>query len=67
MSKWYMYNLESIQENEKHKLYWDFESQTDDLFSTKRPDLVTAHKNKNKKQNKNKAKQKKLPFWLIPE
>ena len=29
MNKWYMNNAESIQENEMHKILWDFKIQTD--------------------------------------
>ena len=31
-NKWYMHNSESIQENEMHKILWDFEIQTDHLI-----------------------------------
>ena len=31
-NKWYMHNPESIQENEAHELFWDFEIQTDPLI-----------------------------------
>ena len=30
-NKWYMYNPETVLENETHKLIWDFEIQTDHL------------------------------------
>ena len=33
MNKWYMHNPESVLENEKHKILWDFEKQTEDLMS----------------------------------
>ena len=36
-NKWYMLNLESVQENETHKLFWDFEIQADHLISTRWP------------------------------
>ena len=39
-NKWYMYNRESVRENEMHKLLRDFEIQTDHLISDRRPDLV---------------------------
>ncbi len=42
--KWYLHNPESIQENETHKLLWDFEIQTDHLISTRRPDLIIVNK-----------------------
>ena len=34
-------NPESVLDNEKNKLLWDFEIQTDHLLSTRQPDLVT--------------------------
>ena len=39
-----MYNLESVLENEMHKLFRDFEIQTDHLFSARWPDLVIINK-----------------------
>ena len=39
-----MRNPESIQENETHKLLWDFDIQTDYLISSRRPDLVIINK-----------------------
>ena len=41
-----MYNLECIQENETHKIQWDFEIQTDYLISARRPYLLTVNKKK---------------------
>ena len=35
-----MINLESVLENEMHKLTWYFEIQTDHQVSARRPDLV---------------------------
>ena len=35
-----MCNPESVLENEKHKIFWDFEIQTDHLISARRPELV---------------------------
>ena len=35
-----MHNPESVLENEMHKILSDFETQTDHLISTRRPDLV---------------------------
>ena len=46
MNKWYMHNPESVQENEMHKILWDFEIQTDHLILAKRPNLVIVHKKK---------------------
>ena len=44
-----MHNLESILENETHKILWDFEIQTDHLISARRQDLVIVNKNKKRK------------------
>ena len=35
-----MHNPEFVQENETHKILWDFQRQTDHLISAKRPDIV---------------------------
>ena len=43
-NKWYMHYPESVQENETHKLFWDFEIQTDHLISARRPDLKVINK-----------------------
>ena len=47
-----MHTPESIQENEKLKLFWDFQIQTDHLISARRPNLIIIHK-KEKKKKKN--------------
>ena len=47
-----MHLSESVQENEMHKLVWNFEIQTDYLISAKRPDLVIVNKKKKKKEKK---------------
>ena len=31
-NEWYMHNTESVQENEMHKVLWDFEIQKDHLI-----------------------------------
>ena len=41
-----MHNPASVLENETHKLFWDFEIQTDYLISARRPDLVIINKEK---------------------
>ena len=41
-NKWYMHNPTSVLENETHKLLWDFDIQTDDLISARRPDLIAT-------------------------
>ena len=43
-NKWSMHNLESILENEVHKIVWDFKIQTDYLISARRPDLLIVNK-----------------------
>ena len=45
-----MHNPESVQENETHKILWDFQIQTDHLITARRPDLVIVNK-KRKKEN----------------
>ena len=42
-------NYESVLENEKHKILWDFEIQTDHLILARRPDLVIVNKKKKKR------------------
>ena len=44
--KWYMRNPTSVLENETHKHLWDFNIQTDHLFSARRPDLIIISKKK---------------------
>ena len=46
MNKWQMHNPESVQENETHKLQWDFDIQTNRLISARRPDLIIINKKK---------------------
>ena len=41
-----MHNPESLQENDTHKLLWDFEIRTDQLISAKRQDLAITNKKK---------------------
>ena len=41
-----MHNLESILENERQKLLWDFEMKTDHLISARRPNVVIVIKKK---------------------
>ena len=43
---WYMHNPEPVLENETHTILWDFEIQTDDLISARRPDQVIVHNKK---------------------
>ena len=46
MNKWYMHNPASVQENETHKLLWDFDMQTDHLISARRPGLIIINNKK---------------------
>ena len=47
-NKWYTYNLESVLEDEMHKVLWDFEIQTDHLISARR--TVKKKKEKEKRE-----------------
>ena len=42
----YMHKLESVLENEAHKILLDFEIQTDHLISARRPEPVLINKKK---------------------
>ena len=48
INKWYMHNLAPVQENDTHKLLWDFDIKTDLLISARRPDLIIIDKKKKK-------------------
>ena len=39
-NKWYMHNTAPLQENDTHKLLWDFDIHTDHLISARRPYLI---------------------------
>ena len=41
-----MHNPESVLENETHKLFCEFQIQTDQLISARRPDIVIIKKKK---------------------
>ena len=41
-----MHKVESILENEMHKVLWNFEIQTNHLFPAKRPNQVIVNKKK---------------------
>ena len=45
-----MHNLESILENDTHKILWNFDIQTDPLISARQPDLVRVKKKKKKRE-----------------
>ena len=50
-NQWYMHNPALVQENDTHKLLWDFGIHTDHLISTRRPDLIIINKKKKEKEN----------------
>ena len=41
-----MYKQESVPENKKHKILWDFNIQTTHLIPARKPDLVLINKKK---------------------
>ena len=43
-NKWYMHNPKFVRESDTHKLSWDFEIQTDNLISARRPYLIIIYK-----------------------
>ena len=43
-NRWYLPNLESLQENKMDKFLWDFEIKTDHLISARRPNLMIVKK-----------------------
>ena len=45
-----MHNLASVQENEAHKLQWDFNIRTDHLISVRRSDLIIIDKKTERKE-----------------
>ena len=45
-NKWHIHNPASVQENNTHKLLWVFDTETDHLISTRRPDLIKIDKKK---------------------
>ena len=53
----YMHKPESIQENEMHGIFWNFEIQTDYLIPTRRPELVIGDKKEKKKKKRKEKKE----------
>ena len=51
-NKWYMYKPAPVQENDTHKLQWDFDTKTDPLISARKPDLIIINKKKKKQSEK---------------
>ena len=48
-----MHNPTFVLENKTHKLLWDFDIQTDNLISARRPDLKIINKKKKKENLQN--------------
>ena len=62
-NKWYVHELESIQENETQKILWNFEVQTDHLILVRRLDVLIV----NKKEKKKKKKTCRIVDLAVPE
>ena len=45
-----MHNPTSVQENDTHKLQWNFNIQTDHLIPARRPELIIINKKKKEKK-----------------
>ena len=58
-----MYNPAYVQENDAHKLLWDFNIQTDHLISARRPDLIIINKKENLQRIKQKESEKKDKYF----
>ena len=48
--KWYQHEPETVIENEKSKILWDMNMQTDHVIEVRRPDMVVIDKAKNRWQ-----------------
>ena len=48
-NKWYMHNPAPVQENDTHKLLWDFNIHTDHQIPARRPGLTIINKKKKKR------------------
>ena len=46
INKWYIYNPETVQENEAHKLFWDFETQMNHQISARQLNLIIVNQKK---------------------
>ena len=46
-----MDNPESLLENETHKIFWDFEKQTNHLILARRPDLCDSQQQQKKRES----------------
>ena len=61
-----MHNPAFVLEKDTHKLPWDFEIQTDQLISTRRPDLIIINNKKRKKKEKRKKRTYKIVKFAVP-
>ena len=59
-----MHNPAPALENDTHKLLWDFDIQTDNLISARRPDLIIINNKKKKKKRKKKRKENMRNYGL---
>ena len=48
--KLYIHNQESVQENDIHKIVWNFQIQTDHLITIRKPDQVIINTKKEKEK-----------------
>ena len=48
--KWYTHKPQSVQENDEHKILWDFNIQTNKITEHRRPDIVCINKQKRERQ-----------------
>ena len=67
-----MHNLESFLENEIHKILWNFEIQTDQLISARRPGFIITNNKKETlqkcgPQNEQKGSEKETWSNTLPE
>ena len=62
-----MHNPACVLENNKYKLLWDFDIQTDHLISARRPDLIIINNNNNNNKKREFAKLSTLLSRLITE
>ena len=62
-NKWYMHNPAPVQENDTHKLQWDFNIQTDHLIQARRPDLIIINKKKRKEKENLQNSRLCYPGW----
>ena len=61
-----MQNPAFVLENDRHKLRWDFDIQTDHLISASRPDFIIINKKKKKKKKRKKKRTCKIVDLAAP-